>query len=172
MIKNLLTYPILFVFMVLLQVLVLNNIQLSGFINPYLYIIFILWLPVEMNKVLVMFISFLLGLSVDVFSNTPGMHAAASVFLAFCRPYILLFMAPREGYEGDQVPGIQSFGLSWFITFSAIAVLLHHTFLFYVEVFRFSEFFSTLGRVLASFVFTMLLVILAQLFRYNTENRI
>ena len=158
--------------MVLLQVLVLNNIQLSGFINPYLYIIFILWLPVEMNKVLVMLISFLLGLSVDIFSNTLGMHAAASVFLAFCRPYILQFMAPRDGYEGDQVPGIQAFGLSWFITFAAIAVFLHHSFLFYTEVFRLSEFFSTLGRVLASSIFTMVLVVLAQLFRYNTENRV
>lgn len=172
MIRNIISYPLLFAFMVLLQVLILNNIQLSGYINPYLYIIFILWLPVESNKVLVMLVSFLLGLSIDVFSNTLGMHASACVFLAFCRPYILQFMAPRDGYEGDQVPGIQAFGLSWFITYAAIGVLLHHLFLFYVEVFRWSDFFSTLGRVLASFIFSMLLIILAQLFRYNTEQRI
>lgn len=172
MIKNILTYPLLFVFMVLLQVLILNNIQLSGFVNPYLYILFILWLPVEMNKGLVMLISFLLGLSVDIFSNTAGMHAAASVFLAFCRPYILQFMAPREGYENAQVPGIQSFGFVWFVTFAGICVLLHHLFLFYLEVFRFSEFFSTLARVIASSIFTLVLIVLSQLFRYNTEKRV
>jgi len=172
MIRNLLTYPILFGFFVLIQVLILNNIQLSGYINPYLYILFILWLPVETNRALVMLVAFLLGISIDVFSNTVGMHAAASVFLAFCRPYILQFMAPRDGYEGDQIPGIQSFGLRWFVTYSTIAVLLHHLFLFYTEIFRFSEFFSTLGRVLASSIFTLVLIVLAQLFRYNTEQRI
>ncbi len=172
MIRNILTYPILFVFLVLLQVLILNNIQLSGYINPYLYVIFILWLPVEMKKSLVMLASFFLGLSVDIFSNTVGMHAAACVFLAFCRPYILHFLAPREGYEGGQVPGIQAFGLSWFLTYAAIAILLHHLFLFYLEVFRMTEFFSTLWRVLLSSIFTMILVILAQLFRYNSEKSI
>lgn len=170
MIKNVLTYPLLFVFFVLLQVLILNNIQLSGYINPYLYIIFILWLPVESNKALVMGIAFLLGLSIDLFSNTIGMHASASVFLAFCRPYILQFMAPRDGYEGNQVPGIQQFGFSWFLSYAAICVLLHHLFLFFVETFSFSEFFSTIGRVLASSIFTLVLIILTQFFRYNSEK--
>lgn len=171
MIKNVLGYPILFVFLVLVQVLILNNIQLSGYINPYLYIIFILWLPVEMNKALVMLVAFVLGISVDIFSNTAGMHSSATVFLAFCRPYILQLLAPRDGYEGNQIPGIQSFGLYWFLAYSIIGIFLHHLFLFYVEVFRFSDFFSTLGRVLASSFFSFVIIIIAQLFRYNSENR-
>lgn len=171
MIRSLISYPLLFILMVLVQVLILNNIQLSGSINPYLYIIFILWLPIELNKIAVMLVSFLLGISVDIFSNTIGMHAAACVFLAFCRPYILQFLAPRDGYEGDQTPGIQDFGIRWFLTYAAIGILLHHIFLFYTEVFRFSDFFSTLGRVLSSALFTLILVVITQLFRFNSEKR-
>lgn len=171
MIGNLIRYPLLFLFLVFLQVLILNNIQLSGYINPYLYILFILWLPVDTNKLLVMLIAFLLGLSVDIFSNTVGMHAAATVFLAFCRPYILQSLAPRDGYETDMVPGIQAFGINWFLGYASICIFLHHFFLFYLEVFRFSDFFVTFGRVLSSSVFTLIMVILAQLFRYNSERR-
>jgi rod shape-determining protein MreD len=172
MINNVIRYPLLFIFFVLLQVLILNNIQLSGYINPYLYIIFILWLPIEMNKVLLMGVAMLLGLSVDIFSNSVGMHASACVFLAFCRPYVLQSLSPRDGYETDQVPDIKTFGLSWFLAYASICVLLHHFFLFYVEVFRFSDFFSTLGRVLSSSVFTLILVIISQLFRYSPSRRV
>jgi len=172
MITNVIRYPLLFIFFVLLQVLILNNIQLSGYINPYLYIIFILWLPIDSNKVLLMGVAMLLGLSVDLFSNSVGMHASACVFLAFCRPYVLQFLSPRDGYETDQLPDIKTLGLTWFLAYAGICVLLHHLFLFFVEVFRFSEFFSTLGRVFASSVFTMVLVIISQLFRYNPSRRI
>lgn len=172
MINNVIRYPLLFIFFVLLQVLILNNIQLSGYINPYLYIIFILWLPIEMNKVLLMGIAMLLGLSVDIFSNTVGMHASACVFLAFCRPYVLQSLSPRDGYETDQMPDIKTFGLSWFLAYAAICILLHHLFLFYVEVFRFSDFFSTLWRVFASSLFTLILVIISQLFRYSPSRRV
>jgi rod shape-determining protein MreD len=172
MINNLIRYPLLFIFFVLLQVLILNNIQLSGYINPYLYIIFILWLPIEMNRVLLMGVAMLMGLCVDIFSNSVGMHASACVFLAFCRPYVLQSLSPRDGYESDQVPDIKTFGLSWFLAYTATCVLLHHLFLFYVEVFRFSDFFSTLGRVLSSSLFTLVLVIISQLFRYSPSRRV
>ncbi|MAY84608.1 MAG: rod shape-determining protein MreD [Flavobacteriales bacterium] len=172
MISSVIRYPLLFIFFVMLQVLILNNIQLSGYINPYLYIIFILWLPVDGNKVLLMAVSMLLGLSVDIFSNSVGMHASACVFLAFCRPYILQSLAPRDGYETDQVPDIKTLGLNWFLAYAGICVLLHHLFLFYVEIFRFDDFFSTLGRVISSSIFTLILIIIAQLFRYNPSRRI
>lgn len=171
MIKNIITYPFQFVLFVLLQVLILNNIQLGGTINPFLYILFILWLPIETNKALVMGIAFVLGLSIDVFTDTMGMHASACVFLAFARPFMLNILAPRDGYELNVSPTAGTLGWFWFIRYAAIGIFLHHFFLFFVEVFRFTEFFDTMGRVLASSVFSLLLISLAQFFTSNTEEK-
>ena len=170
MVSRYFTYPIQFCLLVLLQVLILNNIQFSQYINPYLYIIFILWLPIETPKWALLLVAFFLGGAVDVFSNTLGMHMSASLFLAFCRPGILRVLSPRDGFEPNQIPGIKDFGLAWFISYAAIMTLLHHLFLFYVEVFRFSDFFLTLGRVFASALFTLLLILISQYFKYNAED--
>lgn len=171
MIKTLVTYPLQFIVFVLFQVLILNNIQLGGTINPYLYILFILWLPIEWNKALVLGISFLLGLSIDVFTDTMGMHASACVFLGFVRPHLLNVLAPRDGYELNVSPTAGGLGWSWFLQYAIICVFLHHSFLFFVEVFRFSEFFDTLGRALASNIFSLVMIILVQVFSSNSEDR-
>lgn len=171
MIRNFISYPLQFVVLVLVQVLLLNNIQFSGYINPYVYILFILWLPIEIPKVLLMLLACLIGLSVDVFSNTLGMHTSASIFLAFCRPSILRFLAPRDGYELNQSPNMKQLGLQWFLSYAGIAIVLHHIFLFYVEVFGFTDFFSTLGRSLSSSVFTLLVVLMVQFFFSNVEAK-
>ncbi|MEQ8908982.1 MAG: rod shape-determining protein MreD [Vicingaceae bacterium] len=171
MVRSFITYPFQFFFFVLVQVLVLNNMQFSSMINPYLYIIFLLWLPIETPKWFLLAVAFVLGIAVDMFTNTMGMHASACIFLAFCRPFILGLMAPRDGYEPNQKPGIKDFGIAWFVTYATILTLLHHLFLFYVEVFRFENFFSTLARVFASTLFTLVLIVISQYFRYNAEDR-
>src|SRR6056297_4336346 len=99
MIKVLPRYIISFILLLTLQILVLNNIQLSGFINPYLYVLFILILPFETPKWMLLLLAFILGMVVDLFSHTPGMHTSATVFMAFLRPYVLEFFSPRDGYE-------------------------------------------------------------------------
>jgi rod shape-determining protein MreD len=152
-----------FIFLVLLQVLILNNIEFSGFINPYLYILFILLLPFETPKWLLLLVSFILGITIDIFSNTLGMHAFASVFIAYMRPYVLGLFAPREGYDTTMKPGLRSFGMDWLIKYSFIMVLIHHTLLFYIEAFKFQLFFPTLLRVILSSIFTVILIILSQL---------
>jgi len=171
MIRKLIVYPVRFILLVLVQVIVLNNVQFSSFINPFLYILFILWLPVEMNKALVMLLGFLIGLSVDVFSDTLGMHTSATVFLAFVRPYVLRFLAPRDGYELSQAPSISELGLSWFVLYVSICTLLHHLFLFFVEVYRFVDVFNTVGRAFASGLFTILLILITQYFHHNAEAK-
>ena len=161
-----------FIILVLLQIVVLNNIQLSGFINPYLYVLFILMLPVKMPKLLLIFISFLTGLCIDIFSNTMGMHAAACVFMAFSRPGVLRIIAPREGYEAEATPSVKDMSFNWFLLYAGVLIILHHLFLFYTEVFRFSELFTTLLRVLASSLATLALVIMCQfLFAKSRKER-
>ncbi len=159
-----------FVFFTLIQVLVLNNIQLSGFVNPYLYILFILTLPFETPGWLLLILGFSCGMVIDVFSNTPGMHASATVFMSFLRPYVLRLFAPREEYQPGTIPTMGYYGFSWFLRYAVILVFSHHLFLFFIEVFSLTHFFSTLLRVITSTVFTLLLILVAQLFSQGKKQ--
>jgi hypothetical protein len=162
MITDIFVLLLRFVVLVGLQVTILNNIQLSGYINPYLYILFILLLPVKFPKVPAMVIAFMLGLTIDMFTNTIGIHAAACVFMAYTRPFVLKVFSPRDGYETDASPNIKDLGLQWWLAYSSMMVLIHHFVLFYIEAFRFSEFFNTLVRVLLSSVITLFLILITQ----------
>lgn len=158
-----------FVFLVVFQSVILNNIQLGGYINPYLYVLFILLLPFETHNSVLLIMGFLVGLSVDMFSNTMGIHASASVFMAFCRPYVLKLVEPRDGYETETRPTIKSLGLRWFLVYASFLIFAHHIFLFFIEVFRFSEFFITLWRVVLSSILTIILVLLSQFLFYKSR---
>lgn len=153
-----------FFLLVLVQVLIIKNIELGRFINPFVYVLFIVVLPFETPKWLLLCIAFILGITIDMFYDTAGMHAAACVFMAYLRPGVLKLFSPRDGYEFGTQPTIQYLGIPWFLSYAGILIVLHHLILFYIEVFRFSEFFSTFFRVLVSSIFTMLLVVISQYF--------
>jgi len=157
-IRNIVRFAIL----VGIQVLVIKNIELGRFINPFIYVLFIIGLPFETPKWLLLFSGFVMGITIDLFYDTAGMHAAACVFIAYLRPGLLKLFSPRDGYEFGTQPTIQYLGIPWFLSYSGILILLHHLILFYIEVFRFSEFFSTFFRVIVSSVFTVLLVVISQ----------
>jgi hypothetical protein len=162
MLNTILKYTGLFILLIAIQILLMNNIQFSGFINPYIYILFILLLPFETSYWLVLILSFITGLVMDLTSGTLGLHIAATVFAGFLRPYVLNLISPREGYEKGDLPGLQTYGFRWFITYILIIVTFHHIALFYIEVFRFEYFFRTLLRVMLSTGFTVLFVIIIQ----------
>ena len=162
MIKDLLKYSLMLLVLVLLQVLLLNNIQFSGYINPYLYVLFILLLPFETPRYLLLFLGFLLGLSIDIFSNTPGIHASATTFMAFLRPYTIELISSRDNIEANTPPRLKNMGLGWFLRYTIILVFAHHLFLFYIEVFTFTGFIHTLTRSILSAVFTIAMVIISQ----------
>jgi rod shape-determining protein MreD len=156
-----------FIVLVLVQILLINNIQISGYIIPHFYILFILLLPFETPRWLLLIAAFALGISVDLFTQTPGMHAFATVFMAFLRPFVLEMSSPRDGYEPGTFPRLAYYGFQWFLRYTVILVLAHHLVLFYIEVFRFSEFFSTLLRVILSSLFSIILIMLSQYFIYR-----
>lgn len=160
-----------FLILVLVQVTFLNNIRLGGYINPYIYVLFVMLLPVHVPKALLLVLSFVLGLIVDVFSNTMGLHAAATVFLGFVRPGVLRALSPREGYEADSSPTISQMGLQWFFIYSITMVLSHHVVLFFLEVFRVSEFFSTLTRALLSSIATIIVIFISQFLFGSTKTK-
>lgn len=159
-----------FVLLVLVQGLILNHIMFSGFINPYLYVLFILLLPFDTPKWVLLVTAFFLGLSIDIFSDTPGMHAAATVLMAFIRPNLLAVITQREEIESRDEPDIKKLGLVRFAMYALVLVLIHHSFLFFIEVFRLHEIFSTLLRVILSTIFTILLMVIS-LYLFKKSDR-
>ncbi len=154
-------YFLMFIVLVAVQVLFLNQIQFSGFINPYIYILFIMLLPLNSPRYAVLLLAFAIGLAVDVFSNSLGMHTAAAVFIAYLRPIIIRAITNREEELSDY-PSLAKTGFAWFTTYTTIMVLIHHIVLFYIEVFSFQNFFSTLYRVFLSSIFSIFVIVLSQ----------
>jgi rod shape-determining protein MreD len=165
MINRILKFSLFFVLLILLQVLVFNNIRFSGYINPYVYVMFILILPIEMPSWLLLLISFVTGAVMDIFCGSPGMHASATVLAGFVRPYTLRIISPRDGYEPGADPSMFVYGLRWFLIYTTLIIFIHHTALFYLEVFRFADFFRTLLRVLMSSLFSITFIVLLEYIR-------
>lgn len=160
-----------FIILVLIQVFVLNNIRINGYINPYLYILFILLLPFETPGWLLLISSFLLGFSIDIFVHTPGLHTAASVFIAFSRPGVIRLISGNKAIEQGMAPGVRDMGFSWFFVYSLILIFLHHLLLFYLEIFRFNEFFETLYRLGLSTLSTLILVFVVEYLFINKKDK-
>ncbi len=162
MIKGLPKEIILFISLVFAQVFIFNNIQFSGLINPNVYVLFILLLPFSTPGWLLLLSSFFLGISVDIFSQTLGMHAFACVFMAALRPITLKILSTREGYIPNTSPRIADYGFIWFFRYAFVLIFFHHLALFYVDVFSFHGFFRTLLRVILSVTFTVIIVLIEQ----------
>jgi NADH:ubiquinone oxidoreductase subunit H len=132
---------------------------------------FILLLPFETPGWLLLTSSFLLGLSIDFFTHTPGMHTSAAVFMAFCRPGIIRFISGNKGIEAGMKPGIKDMGFQWFFMYSLILILLHHILFFFLEVFRIDELLQIFYRIVLSTVSTLILVILVEYLLISGRER-
>lgn len=152
-----------FAFVLLLQGLIVNRLDLlDGMILPQVYLFAIFLLPIETPRILTVFISGLAGLIADMFTGTPGLHTTACIVLGYAMPLYLRLISPRDGYDFGIRPTVQSLGLGWYLSFTAPLVFIHHLLLFYLEVFRFSDFFTTLGRVGLSTIGTLILLVIGQ----------
>lgn len=156
-----------FVGLVLVQILLLNKIYLFGLATPFVYVYFILVMDKEMDKNKLMLLAFVLGLVVDVFCNTPGVNAGASVLLAFSRERLLRLFMPREEFENFE-PSIRSMGIWPFLRYAFLAVLLHHSALFLLEAFSFAHIGYLLLRILCSALLTVMLVMSIEFVRHRS----
>ncbi len=147
-----------FVVLTLVQVLILNNVNFLGYINPYLYILFIILYPVKNNRTLFIFLSFLLGLCIDLFSDSGGVHAAASVFIAYIRPPVLKFSFGMI-YEHQTIKFAQT-ELGNRLIYFTILTTIHHLVMFSMEIFNFNDIILILQKTLFSSIFTILLCLL------------
>ena len=149
---------------VLLQVLVMNNIHLFGIVTPFIYLYVILKLPVDLSRSKIILVSFLLGLSVDIFSNTFGMHAAACSFIGLIRtPLLERFVDMRDLQEGS-VPSYNAFGYIKFMRYALIIVAIHHVTLFAIEAFSFFQPGMMIARMLSSILLSTLLMFVIEAF--------
>jgi hypothetical protein len=147
-----------FVLLLAAQILIFNNLDFLGFINPFPYLLFIILYPVNGNKTGLLVASFFLGLILDMFCNSGGVHAAASLLLAYYRPYIFKFSFGLS-YEYQTVRLNDVLTPERF-SFLAIAVVLHHLVLFILEVFRVSFLFEIILKTFVSTIFTLIICIL------------
>ncbi len=154
----------------LLQVLIVQNIRLGSYIILFPYLLFILLLPFETPKLIVLLCAFITGLTIDMFYDTAGMHTAACTLIGFARYFILKLLSPREGYDPGLIPNVDSMGSLWFITYAGLIIFIHHLFFFYLEIFRFNEFFRTLLRVILSTIGTFSFVYIVQFLFYKTDR--
>jgi rod shape-determining protein MreD len=161
MIRGPIKYVIMFISLVLIQVLVLNQVQFSGFVNPYIYILFVMLLPLNAQKYTILILGFLMGFTIDIFSNSLGIHAAATTLIAFVRPAVIRTISDREE-DRSEYPGLKQNSFRWFMYYTVIMVFIHHLAFFYLDVFSFADFWGTLYRVFLSSVFSIFIIVLSQ----------
>lgn len=153
---NWLKQSFVFIILVLLQVLVFNHISFLGYATPFLYIYFIIKMPIGINRNLVLILAFLLGFTIDIFCNTPGQNAAAAVLAAFMRrPVQGLFFA-REDFE-HFIPSIPNLGTA-FMKYTIVIVFIHNLALISISSFSYLNFLTILLRVLSSTLLTSILI--------------
>ncbi|MBK9731610.1 MAG: rod shape-determining protein MreD [Chitinophagaceae bacterium] len=150
MLSRIIGYFIRFALLAFAQVMILNNVHLHGLFNPYIYPLFILLLPFETPPSLVLIIGFLCGIVIDLYSNSLGLHAAATTVVAFLRPYMINLLRPAAGYQPEDRPTIASMGFLWFMVYASVLVFMHHLVFFMIETLSFSQFLFVISKIAVS----------------------
>lgn len=170
--SELLKNIIRFILLILLQVFVLNRIMLHGFATPYLYMIFILLLPFDMPRWALMICGLALGLCLDIFMNTPGMHAAACLVMAYLRPFVINVLSPQGGFETTRKsPSIASMGWAPFMVYAIILTSVHHIVYFILEIFDFHDLLFLILKIILSLVASVFLILLYEMLLAPVRKR-
>ena len=174
--SDLLKIIIRFVVFILVQVFILNQVPpLHRFVVPYLYFLFLLWLPFRMPRLGLTLLGFLFGLVLDMFTHTPGLHAAACTLVAYLRPFLISLMMPKEKTEISYAePSATSMGWMPYTVYVLLLTLFHHGYLVFLEWLQFGNFWYFAGKVLATTGISMMLVAITELLfvrksRYRTN---
>ena len=167
-----LKHIIRFIVLITIQILVMNNVLFMGYINPFIYILFLLLLPFDTSRWLILILAFCLGISVDAFQNTMGLHAFSCVLIAYCRRPILNFLLPqlKNKKQNNLEFSLQEFGLQRGLIYTGSLVFIHHFSLFILEAFQL-ELIRILLRTLGSSIVSIILLIIIQYLLYKEIKR-
>lgn len=166
-----------FIVLVLIQALILDHIRLHQLITPYIYFMFILWLPFKINRTLLMVLGACLGFAIDSFRHHPGFHMAACVLIAYFRPFIInVLISQEEGEANYEEPSIKSMGgLLPYVIYAGVLSLIHNAWLFLLEAWQFGDAWYFISKTVLSTLITLALILLSELlvkrrqkFRTNT----
>jgi hypothetical protein len=146
----------------LYQVMILQNVVLFHTAFCFLYVVYLLLLPVETNPLTLMGIGFIMGFAIDMFYESIGLHAFSCVMIMYFRNYWLNSLTPQGGYDSSAVPSMALNGVQWFLIYSVPLVFLHHALLFFLEAGGFRMFWFTLWKVITSTLFTTVVILIAQ----------
>ena len=159
-----------FVVLVLFQVLVINHIRLGGYVHPHIYLIFIMLLSFNTPKWQLLVLGFVLGLSIDLFTGTPGLHAGATTLMAFCRPSIIKLVSGNLKFENIQEPSLGQIDGMWMFRYVLCMVFVHHFALFFLESFSFHLIGQVLLRILLSVPVSIFLIMMI-LYIFKREKK-
>lgn len=169
--QGIILHSVRFILFVLFQVLVLNNLELGWGVYPMIYPLFILLLPFEMATVTLMLIAFGMGIVIDSLSNTFGLHASSAVVFAYFRPLVFKLFSPRDGYENTGESNVYVMGIRWFTFVFGLLLLVHHTWFFLIEVFKWNELGFVLRKVALSVPLSFLFSLFAQFIFMSGKNK-
>lgn len=167
MIIELVSNIIKFILLILFQLLVVNKLGISTYVNPYVYVVFILLLPIKIKPWIVLVISCLTGMVMDSFSSTPGLHMAACVCMGYLRGFYLRFATGKDDQESNIIPNMSNKGWVWFSIYTFIMVFIHHFMLFFLEIYGLNQFFGTLTQIFFSTLFSVFIIVIGQLLFYK-----
>jgi len=168
LVKNIIRFALF----ILVQVFVLHQVPpLHRFITPYLYYLFILWLPFNTKRGTLMLVALVFGLTLDYFLSTPGLHAAPCVLIAYARPFVINMLMQQEGSEQNYAsPSPTSMGWAPYLVYLLVLTLLHHSYLVFLEWMQFGTFLYFLGKVAATTAVSFGLVIITELLFFRKEK--
>ena len=161
LLKNILRFALFILF----QVFILNEVPpLHQFIIPYIYFLYILWLPFNTNRFLLLLISFAFGLTLDYFTGSGGLHAAPCVLIAYLRPFLLKLLIPQDTTEHSYLePSIKSMGWAPYSLYVALLTFIHHFLLVLIEWLQFGNFVYFIGKVAATTAISLLLIFITEM---------
>jgi hypothetical protein len=149
-----------FALIILAQVLLFKGLVIFEFAFCFVYIAFILFLPIFTPHLTLLTIALFLGLSTDIFYDTAGIHTASSVLIAFFRPYYLNLITPRGGYDNNPEISLRNMGFQWISIYTLPLYFIHHFFLFLIESFSFQNLEITFLKALSSIFYTYVIVLI------------
>ena len=162
-----------FLVLVIAQVLIVNHIRLGGYVHPYIYLIFVMLLPINIPNWQLLLLGFGIGLTIDLFMGTLGMHAGATTMMAFCRPAIIKLVSGSQKFENTKEPTINQLGFPWFLRYTLCLVTVHNFTLFMLEGFSFHLVGQALLRILLSVpVSCFLILLILYLFSSTTKKKV
>lgn len=153
------------VLFILVQQFVLYQIPpLHQYLSPVIYYVFLLWLPFTIGRSSLLLIAFITGLSLDFFTKTPGMHAAACVFIGYIRPFLINIIMPQQGVDFNyREPSATSLGLVPYATYVALLTLLHHGVLYSIQAFQFGNLWYLVLKTTGSLLISLLLIFIIEI---------